>query len=374
MAATDGILANNRWGKGVFMKKVLMGLVAASFCMVPSISAGAQDLKATPDSIAFGEFYAFENKTTSVVIKNVGKETFVVDSVKVDCSCVEAQLSKYEIPPDGETVLKVDILLGTEGAFSHNILILPEDKNRHAPLQIEVKGKTIQPLVWAVGSGGRSPTLLDSVKPLELGIVHRKTELSVYIAAKMNRFNLKEAVITWESSFFELRDYRFIASSTAKDGPAGMNKSGPWLLLKFLPKQVTRVGGVRDTIRIGLAERVQLFVPITCRVVGDTYPAPQHITFPTIGASQPISTSVFFANGHPTWKQMKWVSSGPLSDALTIESGPVEPNATAIGVKVSIDAPKTTQLSKGYLFAHVTFYENDPTETDAVNVLVDGLN
>ena len=109
-------------------------------------------------------------------------------------------------------------------------------------------------------------------------------------------------------------------------------------------------------------------------MVEDVYTEEKRISFGSIETSQPLAIPLRFARNHPAWGQVKWRCNGPLSEALVVEASPAESSATSIHVQATVDRSKIDHLPKGYLFARVTLYQNEPTDADAVTVLVDGLN
>jgi hypothetical protein len=283
-------------------------------------------------------------------------------------------LTDMEIPSKGATTLEIATMLRTEGEFSHDILIVPKDRERYIPLRIQVKGKAIQPATCAIGWEGGAPVRCDPTRATELAIVHRlSVRPTVYLAAKNNRFDMRDAVIDVNSTTFELYEYRFVPRSDQATAPVDTGKNSAWLVLTLAPKQMPKVGVLRDLVRVTLAPNVNVHIPLSCRVVGDVYAEVQRINLGNLASSEPAYLSVHFANGRPRWKQVKWSMSGYLSEAVTIEQVPPEPDA-GVRLKMTVNPAKLGRLPKGYLISRATLYQNEPTDDDAITVLIDGTS
>jgi len=64
-----------------------------------SIVSAKQVLRAVPEKMEFGTFNTFQIKETIVTLTNTGRETFLVDKIKADCSCIRTAISIKEISP-----------------------------------------------------------------------------------------------------------------------------------------------------------------------------------------------------------------------------------------------------------------------------------
>jgi hypothetical protein len=338
-------------------------------------AAPRQMLKAAPEQVDLGTFNTFEEKQASAVITNTGSNTFVAASVKANCSCLRARLKDTEIPPGGKTTLEIAALLKADGEFSHDVLIVPKDQERYSPLRVQVKGRALELVVCALACPGKSPVPCDLSISTSLGTVHYKEVTPVlYLAARDNRFDLETAQIDVNSAQFELYDYRWARMSARVAASLHGTPGNRALLLTLRPKKTLTPQRLRDLVEIRIAEKVRLYVPWTCRIVGDVYAQEQRVSLGSLDSGPEKEIRIWFAKGHPRWDRVQWTDGGGLSQALRIEPAPVNPNEHGIRMTVEVDRSQLARLPAGYLFERLTFYENAPTDEEAVSILIDGFN
>ncbi|GAH22732.1 unnamed protein product, partial [marine sediment metagenome] len=111
-------------------------------------------------------------KETIIKLSNTGKETFLIDKIKADCSCIHTSISTKEIPPGKTVELRIAARERTGGKFSHDVLIIPKDTKRYEPLKIRATGNVIQPVSARIGWEGKKLTMFDPNRPVNLGLVH----------------------------------------------------------------------------------------------------------------------------------------------------------------------------------------------------------
>jgi hypothetical protein len=357
------------------MRRSTVGVIAVLGLVWQVTDAATQILSSVPDSVTLGTFNTFETRMSSIVIKNVGREAFEAASVKADCTCVRARLKDNEIAPNSQTSLQVFTMLRTEGEFSHDIMIIPKNKERHLPLRIQAKGRALEPVVSAIGWEGGVPSHHDPGRTMDMGVVHRLSAKPViYVMPKNDRFDVRDAVIDVNSSNFELYDYRLMSPAGRANISSGREKNTPVLGLTLSPKRELGAGTLRDYVIVKLAPRVSVHVSLTCRVVGNVYADPERICLGDLSSSEPASLSVHFVGDYPRWKQVRWRASGPLSSALAIDELLSQPDTTTTSFRIAADPSKLCKLGKGYSFARLTLHENEPTENETVTVIVDGFN
>ena len=151
-------------------------------CMVilllnSSFVDAAQVLSAVPEKVELGTFNTFQIQETIVKLRNTGKEAFLIDKIKANCACIRTSISSKEIPPGKTVELKIAARERTGGEFSHDVLIIPRDKERYEPLKIRAAGTVIQPVSARIGWEGKKITTFDPNGPVNLGLVH-------YLSAK----------------------------------------------------------------------------------------------------------------------------------------------------------------------------------------------
>ncbi|MFB0524501.1 MAG: DUF1573 domain-containing protein [Phycisphaerae bacterium] len=339
-----------------------------------SIAGAKQVLKATPEKVEFCTFNTFQVKEAIVTLKNTDKKTFLIDKIKADCTCVRTRVATKEIAADKSTELKIAAMQRTEGKFSHNVLVIPKDRENHKPVRIQATGKVIQPVSAKIGWLGKTPKAFDPEGPMRLGLVHHLSAKPViYITAKDEHFNLRDSAIDVNSLRFELDDYKFenITPTGQKDTDDDRKEM---LVLRLKPKKTLKTGILREFIIVKLAEDVRLFMPIICRIVGDVYSTEQMINMGTLSDSALKECSIYFTNDTRPWEDIKWTAKGYLSDAIVISRQQAKSTGSCIRLTLSVDQSKLARLPKGYLFCRIQFYRNKPTNEDKVSVLVDGFN
>jgi len=339
-----------------------------------SFAGAAHVLKAVPKKVELGTFNTFQIKETIVKLSNTGKKTFLIDKIKADCACIRTSISTKEIPP-GETVeLKIAARERTGGKFSHDLLIIPADRESYEPLKIRATGTVIQPISAEIGWEGMKITMFDPNGPVNLGVVHYLSAKPViHIIADSNHFNMRDAVPDVNSAIFELHSHKFEKFPAPEQiQTEGRQEESLTLLLK--PKKKLKTGSLREVIRIKLADDVGLEIPISCLIVGDVYAKEKIIHFGNLSDSTPKKFTIYFTNNAEIWPEVKWNVSGYLSDAVVITEDKSGRTDSRIVLTLAIDQSKLNSLPKGYVFCRISFFQKQPTGDDVISILVDGFN
>lgn len=339
-----------------------------------SIAGAAQVLKAVPEKVEFGTFNTFQIKETIVTLTNTGRETFLVDKIKADCNCIRTAISTKEISPSDKAELKIAAKQRTEGRFSHDILVIPKDREKYKPVKIQATGKVVQPVSAKIGWIGKKLKVWDPNGPARLGIVHRKfVKPVIYITAKDEYFNLRDSVPDVNSIHFELHDYKFEKLPVTNPAKIDSEKKES-LVLALQPKEVFKNGIIKEFIRVKLTDDVELVVPIIFRIVGDVYTAEQMINLGILSKGISKELSIYFTYDTKVWKDIKWDAKGYLSEAIVIKEDKNKHTDSCIRLTLGVNQSKLSRLPKGYLFCRISFYQNEPTDDDIVSVLIDGFN
>jgi len=339
-----------------------------------SFASAKQILKATPEKIELGTFNTFQVKETLVTLKNTGRKTFLVDKIKADCACIRTKINTKEISPGDKAELKIAAMQRTEGKFSHNVLVIPKDRENYEPVRIQATGKVVQPVSANIGWVGKTPKTFNPEGPMRLGLVHRlSTKPVIYITAKNEHFKLRDSIIDVNSVRFELDDYRFEKLPATGQIETGDERKET-LVLSLKPKQTLKIGIMRDFLRVKLADEVRLHIPIICRIVGNVYTAEQMINLGTLSHTEPKELLIHFTNDTKPWEDIKWAAKGYLSEAISISKQQSESTESCIKLTLSVDQSKLSGLPKDYLFCRIRFYQGEVADEDAVSVLVDGFN
>lgn len=331
-------------------------------------------LKAFPEKVEFGTFNTFQIKETILTLKNTGRETFLVDKIKADCACIRTRLTTKEIAPGKTAELKIAAMQRTGGRFSHNVLIIPKDRERFEPIRIQATGNVVQPVSAKIGWIGKKPKVLNPNSPTRLGLVYKLSiKPVIYITAKDEHFNLRDSVPDVNSGRFDLHDYKF--ENLPVTNPANISsEKKESLVLTLKPKEVFKTGIMKELLRVKLTDDVELVVPIIFRIVGDVYPSEQMINLGTLSNSISKELTIFFTNGTNTWENIKWSAKGYLSKAIVIKEDRNKRTDSRIRLTLSVNQSKLSRIPKGYLFCRISFYQNEPTDDDVVSVLIDGFN
>jgi hypothetical protein len=117
-----------------------------------------------------------------------------------------------------------------------------------------------------------------------------------------------------------------------------------------------------------------LYIPIISRIVGDAYTIEQRISFGPLLNSSSKEVTIDFTNNTQAWKDIKWSVNGSLSKGIIVSLDKSKCTDSRIVVTLSAKQSMLGNLPKGYLFSHVTFYQNELTDEEAVSILVDGYN
>lgn len=339
-----------------------------------SFACAAQVLKVVPEKVELGTFNTFQIKETIVKLKNTGRKPFLIDKIKADYTCIRTSISTKEIPP-GETVeLKIKARERTGGEFSHDVLIIPKDREHYEPHKIRAAGTVIEPISAEIGWEGRKITKFDPNGPVNLGVVHHLSAKPVIrITANSKLFNLKKAVPNVNSMLFELHSHK-LEKFPAPEQVQTEGRQEERLTLLLKPKKQLKTGSLKDVIRIQLADNVGLEIPIRCLIVGNVYTIEKIIHFGNLSDSTPKKSAIHFTNNAEVWTDVKWNVSGYLSDAVVISEDKSGRTDSRIVLTLAIDQSKLNSLPKGYVFCRISFSQKQPTGDDAISILVDGFN
>ena len=339
-----------------------------------SFACAAQLLRATPEKVELGNLNTFQVKEAIVKLENAGNETFLVDKIKADCACIRTSISKREILPGQAVELKIAAKERTGGKFSHDILIIPKDKEHQEPLKIQASGNAIQPVSAKIGWEGKEITTFDPNRPVDLGLVHHLSAKPViHIIADDKHFNIREAILDVNSTFFELYKHTF-EKLAASDHLHTSEQVGERLILLLKPKEKLKIGALRDGIRIKLADNVGVEIPISCRIVGDVYAKERIIHFGDFSDSTPKKFTIHSINDSKIWPDVKWNVSGYLSDAVVITKDDNESTNSFIGLTLAVNQSKLNSLPRGYVFCRIEFFQKQPTDNEVISILLDGFN
>ncbi|SYZ73479.1 exported hypothetical protein [Candidatus Zixiibacteriota bacterium] len=77
------------------------------FFLMVSTSYAESAIELVPDSINFGIVPAKSNFYQKVILKSVGTDTLVIDSINPVCDCIKMPLDKTILPPGDSTVFEV---------------------------------------------------------------------------------------------------------------------------------------------------------------------------------------------------------------------------------------------------------------------------
>jgi hypothetical protein len=193
----------------------------------------------------------------------------------------------------------------------------------------------------------------------------------IYITADDKYFNLRESVPDVNSYFFELEEHRFEKIPTT-DRIQLNEPRRERLVLSLKPKKILRIGTEKDFIRIRLADNVGLDMPISYRIVGDVYEEDTIIHLGNLYDSVPDKCIIHFIDDSKTWKDIKWEAKGYLSGAIAVRKEDSICSSSQIGLIVDADKSKLESIPKGYVFCHIKFFQNQPTDDEVVSILVDG--
>jgi len=339
-----------------------------------SFAGAAQVLKAVPEKVELGTFNTFQIKETIVKLSNTGRKTFLIDKIKANCACVKTSISTKEIPP-GETVeLKIKARERTGGDFSHDVLIIPRDREHYEPLKIRATGTVIQPISAEIGWEGMKITMFDPNGPVNLGVVHYLSAKPViHIIGDSNHFNMRDAVPDVNSAVFELHSQKF-EKFPVSDHKLVKEIRKERLVLSLKPRTTLKTGVLRDIVRIKLADNVGLEIPIQCLIVRDVYAMERMIHFGNLSDVKTKKFTIHSTNNAEVWPDVKWNVSGYLSDAVVISEDKSGRTDSRIVLTLAIDQSKLNSLPKGYVFCRIGFFHKQPTDDEVISVLVDGFN
>ncbi len=340
-----------------------------------TFSYSAQVLKAVPEKIELGTFNTFQIKETTVKLRNTGRKTFQIDKIKADCACIRTSIGANEILPGKTVELKIAARERIGGKFSHDVLIIPKDKERYEPLKIPATGTVVQPVSAKIGLEGDEVMEFDPNEPVRLGFKHKISVVKpvVYIIGDEKYFNLRESAPDVNSMHFELQNYK-IEKTTASDQKDSANPRKDVLILYLKSKKMLKIGTLRELLRIKLADNIGIEIPIILQIVGDAYSQEKIIHLGNLSDSTSKKFVIHFANNVKVWPVLKWDASGYLSDAIMVTEDGSERTNSSIGITLDADKLKLSNIPDGYVFCRVKFFQDQPTDEDVVNILIDGFN
>jgi len=123
---------------------MILKVVIISFMFLVGVEVNALNIE--PSKIDYGTFPANKRKEVSVKIYNTGDRPVRILNVRNTCTCIETQIDKQEIQPDGSTELKIVLIPeGIYGEFNKNIYVETSSKDERF-ICIGVSGNSL-PLI-----------------------------------------------------------------------------------------------------------------------------------------------------------------------------------------------------------------------------------
>lgn len=252
---------------------------------------------------------------------------------------------------------------------------MPIQPERNQEARIRFAGTAVQPVSAMIGLESKKLITFDPNGPIDLGFVHQLSSVKpvIYLTADDKHFNLREAVPDVNSVLFELLDHKF--EKLAVINPIQINtRKKERLVLTLKPKKKLKIGILRELIKIRLGNDVELYMPITCRIVGNVYVGAEIIHLGNLTKTSPKEFAIYFTDKTEAWPDLKWDIKGYLSDAIIIREDDSGRTNSHIGLTLDVNQPRLSSLPKGYVFCRIKLYQNRPTDDDVVSVLVDGFN
>ncbi|MBN2590980.1 MAG: DUF1573 domain-containing protein [Sedimentisphaerales bacterium] len=347
---------------------IIFVLVATYFSI--SLSSPAYEINVSSTDVNLGTFNALLTKETVVTLENKGKDTFIINNIIVDCGCINVTTQSDKIPPKG----KMDIIIGArqikQGKLSHEVVIIPKDKENYEPLKISVTGNVIEPISVNAGWFGQDMKEYDPNNLLELDLINKLSAIPVISIGTNNKeLKLNKIVPDVNSPNFELEKY-----TSAKLSNDNKDQNIERMLLTLKPKDSIKTGSLRENIKVELAEDLLLYIPIKSRIVDNAYVIEQRISFGTLSNSENSEIKVHFANNVKAWKEVKWSVEGDLSDVIDVSINKSKSTDTIIVVDLIVKKDLLGNIPKGYNFSRLHLYQNDSQDDNAISLLIDGYN
>ncbi len=85
----------------------LLRIIAISTFLIVSKSYAESGIRLVPDSINFGFVPAKSNLYYKVILKSIGTDTLVIDSINPVCDCIKIPLEKKVLAPGDSTIFEV---------------------------------------------------------------------------------------------------------------------------------------------------------------------------------------------------------------------------------------------------------------------------
>lgn len=348
----------------------LLGLAA-------SAAAGGQSprqvLEPSNATIELGPFKVGQVKESHLSIINRTSEDIAIARVMSTCGCLRPEIEPDSIPAEGSATLQVIAVRQFPGKFTYSIVVIPKDADKYDPLKIDVKGEAQSSVSYQVGwTRGilRSPT---SAGACDLGIRHQMSaDLIVRLTPVDKLTDTRGFVVDANSLHFGLHDITDSSGGHLRQQRDNIGSAFPLTLL-FRPKKPLAIGQLRDLLEISLRDGSKLYVPLACRIVGDVYVQQEIIHLGKLKSCPTKNLDILFAGNVARWSNVQWNETGLLQQCLDIRRVDSD-QPREVRIILSVDSTKLSALPKGYLFCRLTLYQHQPTDPEAVTVLVDGFN
>lgn len=347
-----------------------------------------QVIEAIPPNLELGIFGVGMVKEGIVKLKNTGTFPYMVDKIIKNCryikdfsaknSCIrnsniKTRIDTNKISPGGYANLQIACRMVREGPFSKQITIIPQDKKRYKPLKILVSGRAEKIISAKIGWNEDAMKAVYPDKLSKLGFAYSSADLIVNIFSHRKTFKLKNILKDISSRYFILKDVNYKTEIKAIDTKVGDIEK---LILILESKEEPIIGKFRDIIIVKFTDGLKLTIPISYRIVGDIYPDIYGID---LGRLDDVSlggkeVKIFCKNISKLQPDLNWSVNGILSNVLVINKLKLAGQNPFYILNFNVNKAELDTLPKGFVYCRVKIFKNQPTDKDAIDILVYGHN
>ncbi len=350
----------------------IWSILIITFITVPLFSISffrpAYEIKAEPEEIDLGTFNACLIREATVTLNNTGRNAFVIDNIIADCGCIGITTKSDKILAGKKMDMIVEARQITKGKLSHEIVIVPKDKEHYKPIKISVSGNVIEPVSIEAGWFAHEVKKYDPNSRLELEPIQKlSAKLVISIISNNKSINFRNIIPDVNSSNYDLENY------DVKNIISGSQKAEK-LTLTLKPKDSLKIGMMWENIKIGLANDISLYIPLVSRIVGEAYVIKNKVSFGLLSDGGNKEITIYFTNNEKPWQNVKWNIEGDLGGVIDVSMNKSQNTKNSITCDLTVKKNMLENVPKGYNFGRLNFYQNDPQDKDAVSVLIDGFN
>ncbi len=133
-------------------------------------------------------------------------------------------------------------------------------------------------------------------------------------------------------------------------------------------------GLLSDTIVVEFTDNSKCYIPITFRTVGDVYGESLSLPLGRFPGSETINIpfKIYFTNNTKQWKHFKYIVDGLLAGYVYVSPNEKQTVDDRLELTININGVAMPPSKKGFISSQIRFFQEDPNDCNAINLLLYG--